>query len=154
MKLSKVLADKRGGDKIYTINAGTTIKEAAKKLGSLRIGCLLVVEPASSPVKYVGIISERDIIKAISSDGIDISVVKVDEIMTKNLIVANKDDDVEYVMNVMTRHNIRHLPIIGGKTVIGLVSRGDIINTIQEDREIQIRWLSDYTGGSHKSEVF
>jgi len=154
MKLSKVLAEKSGSGNVYTVNSGTTVKEVAKSLCSKKIGALLVVEPGATPAKYIGIVSERDVIRAISADGVDINVLKVDEIMTRNMIVANKDDDVEYVMNVMTRHQIRHIPVIGGKSIVGVVSIGDIINSIKDEKDIEIRWFSDYSGGSHKNDVF
>lgn len=154
MKLSKVLAEKNTAAKVYTIDAGSTVKATAKKLCSLRIGCLLVVEPGSDPVKYIGIVSERDVIRAVSADNVDINVMKIDEIMTKNMIVANKDDDVEYVMNVMTRHKIRHIPVIVGKTIGGVVSIGDIVDSIKEQQDIEVHWLTDFSGNSQRSDVF
>lgn len=154
MKLSKVLAEKNISGKVYTIESGSTVKDAAKKLCSLRIGCLLVVEPNKTPASYIGIISERDVIRAVSADNVDINVLKVEEIMTKNMIVANKDDDVEYVMNVMTRHKIRHMPVIVGKTIGGVVSIGDIVDSIKEQQDIEVHWLTDFTGASERSDVF
>lgn len=154
MKLSKVLAEKKIAGKVYTIDSGSTIRATAKKLCSLRIGCLLVVVPGSDPAKYVGIVSERDIIRSVSDDNVDINVVKIDEIMTKNMIVANKDDDVEYVMNVMTRHKIRHIPVIVGKNIGGVVSIGDIVDSIKEQQDIEVHWLTDVTGTSDRSDVF
>jgi CBS domain-containing protein len=154
MNLSKVLSEKNATGKVYTIDSGTTVKAVTKKLCELKIGCLLVVQAGSVPPKFVGIVSERDVIRAISSDKLDINVLKVEDIMTKNMIVANQDDDVEYVMNVMTRHNIRHIPVIVGKTIGGVVSIGDIIGSIKVEKEIEVHWLSDFTGGSQRNDVF
>ena len=154
MRLSKVLAEKSKGDRLYTISPNATVKDAAKDLCTHKIGCLLVAEPGSDPLKYVGIISERDVIKAVSQDNVDITQMKVYEIMTRNLIVANEADDVEYVMNVMSRHKIRHLPIVGGKKIVGMLSIGDIVDCIREQKDIEIHWLSDYTGNCPINEVF
>lgn len=152
MKLSKVLAEKRESGKLYTINSGASIKDAAKKFVSLRIGSLMVVEPNSNPVKYLGLISRSDAIRAVSfEDNIEKAI--VDDYMTTRLIVANIEDDVDYVMNVMVRHNITHLPVISGKSIVGIVSRSDILQVTNIEKEIEIRWLSDYTLND-KNEVF
>jgi CBS domain-containing protein len=78
MKLSKVLSEKGSEGKVHTIAAGSTIKTAAKKLCELRIGCLLVVAPGVEPVKYLGVLSERDIIRAMSSDEVDVNKEPID----------------------------------------------------------------------------
>ncbi len=156
MRLSKVLSEKTGGvrGKVFTIDSGSTIRQAAEKFCENKIGSLLVVQPDSNPPKYLGIITERDVIRLCCGNDNFPSATKVDDVMTKRMIVASQDDDVEYVMNVMTRHHIRHLPIIGKNSIIGVVSIGDIIEAIRNAEEVEIRHLSDYNLGTHANEVF
>lgn len=70
------------------------------------------------------------------------------------MIVANVCDDVEYVMNVMVRHNISHLPIIDGKNIAGVISRNDILSELNVERDIELQWLGDYSGASPKTTVY
>lgn len=152
MKLKKLLAEKKK-EELYTIASDSTVKEAAKILSEHHIGALLVTDSQSASVRYVGIISEHDIIRQCCYDK-DLKNVKVKEIMTKDMIVATVEDEVEYVMKIMSRHHIRHIPIIEDSQIAGLLSMSDIVESLYEEDEIHIRYLSDYMGGTYGSKVF
>lgn len=152
MKIRKVLAEKQR-NKVFTVPSDATVKAAAEILCQHRIGALLVTEPGTEPAEYVGIITERDILNQICYVG-EVCQLKVAELMTADLIVSKSDDDVEQVMGIMTLERIRHIPVIEEKKVIGLVSIGDIIKSLQKEQQIRIRHLSDYVGNARKSDVF
>ena len=153
MKLKKTLADKLD-KKLYVIESGATIRDAAKKLTGMNAGYLMVVEKNISPLKFIGIITKSDIIRSISANTANPDVDKVDDFMTRQMIVAACEDDVEYVMNVMVRHDISFLPVIEGKTIGGVISRADILESLNVERDIELHWLSDYSGVSCKNQVY
>ncbi|OGV48586.1 MAG: hypothetical protein A2X49_05390 [Lentisphaerae bacterium GWF2_52_8] len=154
MKLSKVLSEKKNGNKLFTIGANASLKEAAKEFCEKNISCLLVVEEDSNPPKYVGILTERDVIKQSCVDTLPCGSVRVADIMSRRMIVARAEDDVKYLMAVMSRHNIHHLPIIENNEVSGIISMGDIIRSLHHEDEIRIHYLSDYASGTRCSDVF
>lgn len=150
MKLKKVLAEK-SRKKINTISGQASLKEAAETLCERGVGALLVVD--GEPDKYIGIISERDIIKKICNSA-DLNEIRVTDIMTRDLIVAKSEDNVDYVMSVMDRKHIRHIPVMEGDKIVGVLSIRDIIRSKLEENTIEIRHLSDYVCGTNRNEVY
>ena len=153
MKLKKTLAEKLDKN-LYVIESGASIREAARKLVGMNTGCLMVVEKNSDPFKFIGIITKSDVVRAVSANSSNPDTDTVDDFMTRQMIVAAGEDDVEYVMNVMVRHNISFLPVIEGKTIGGVISRADILESLNVERDIELHWLSDYSGVSSKTEVY
>jgi CBS domain-containing protein len=152
MKLKKILSEKAKNHGVSSIRATATIKEAAEKMTGNNVGCLLVTDPGN-PEKYVGIVAQTDIIKKCATDD-DFRGVKVQDIMVKEMIVATGEDEVEYIVKVMNRHNIHHIPVIEKGKICGLISITDIIGSLHEEDEIKIHYLSDYMGGTYGSNVF
>ena len=152
MKLKKILSEKAGNHGIFSVRATATIKEAAEKLAELNVGCLLVTDPGN-PEKYVGIVAQTDIIKKCATDD-NFRDVKVQEIMVKDMVVATGEDEVDYIVKVMKRHKIHHIPVIEKGKICGLISITDIIGSLHEEDEIKIHYLSDYMGGTYGSNVF
>ena len=107
-----------------------------------------------NPPEFLGILTKVDIIKSLCMEHSDPDKDTVDDFMTRRMIVANVCDDVEYVMNVMVRHNISHLPIIDGKNIAGVISRNDILSELNVERDIELQWLGDYSGASPKTTVY
>ena len=154
MKLGKVLAEKKDGQRLYTIEAGSTIRAAAKKIVSLKTGYLMVRAKGVEPAEFVGIITKFDILKSLCFDNSNPDVDKVDDFMTRKMIVANVIDDVEYLTNVMVRHGLSFLPVIEGKQIVGVLSRNDILAELNIERDIELQWLADYSGASPKVSVY
>jgi len=154
MKLGKVLAGKKDGQRLYTIESGSTIRAAAKKIVSLRTGYLMIRLKDAEPAEFIGIITKFDIIKSLCFDCSDPDKDIVDDFMTRKMIVANVIDDVEYLMNVMVRHGLSYLPVIDGKQIAGVLSRSDILAEINVERDIELQWLGDLSGASPKTEVY
>ena len=153
MKLKKVLDDRRINT-VYAVCRTKALREAARKMIAFNCSALMVTDCEDTPVKYVGIISHSDLVRAMSMESIDLGTVPVSDFMTRQMIVASEEDDVEYVMNVMVRHTIGHLPVIVGKQIGGIISKNDILQVLNVDREITIQWMNDFSGVSAKNSVY
>jgi len=132
---------KRKGSTVIAVNLGTTIIDAVRKMRSNKIGALIVM---GSGGRIEGIFSERDAMRAMDENDGSIAGLKVDDYMTKNIIVAVPEDEVEYIMGIMTKNRIRHIPVMGKEGLAGLVSIGDLVKSKLEDMELENRLLSDY----------
>jgi CBS domain-containing protein len=121
MNVKRILATKGSG--IITIGPEQTIREAIALLTSRNVGALVVVNSSYSPV---GIISERDIIRAAARNE-QLFLLPVSAIMTRELITGLPQDDLESVAGTMTEKRIRHLPVVEHGKLIGIVSIGDVV---------------------------
>lgn len=139
LRVSDIL--KRKGETVFTVDMGTTILDALRKMRSNKIGAVLVM---GSGGRIEGIFSERDTIRALDENEGSIAGLKVDDYMTKNIIVAAPEDEVAYVMGIMTKNRIRHIPVMSKDGLAGLVSIGDLVKSKLENMEFEHRLLSDY----------
>jgi CBS domain-containing protein len=139
----KDLLQKKGSD-VLTIEPDRTVREAIQKLVDNRIGALLVMEKS----EIEGIITERDILReAARAERLGQRTVR--EAMTADLIVGVPEDDIDYVMGVMTRNKIRHLPIVEGRELKGILSIGDLVWTCLTEAEYENRHLKEYIAGEY-----
>ena len=121
MKINNILTTK--GSEIITIRPEQAISEAVASLAKHNIGALVVVD-ADGDLK--GIISERDIVRTAAARK-NIFELPVSEVMTKRVIVGVPEDDVISVAHTMTEKRFRHLPIVDGDKLVGIISSGDIL---------------------------
>ena len=112
--------------KVYTITSGATVFEAIKMLSEAKIGVLPVVEEG----KLVGIFSERDYARKIILEDKTSKNTLVREIMTTNVSCVSPDQTVKECMALMNKNRFRHLPVVEGEAVVGIVSIGDIVREI------------------------
>jgi CBS domain-containing protein len=143
MKVRDILA--RKGTAVITIGQEASLHEAVSLLSEHRIGVVLVTDAAGDPV---GILSERDLVQIMATEGCKLDDKLVSDAMTADLIVGVPDDDLEYVMSVMIQRRIRHLPILDGDHLAGLVSIGDVVKSQIDDAVTEIRFLRSYIGGT------
>ena len=122
LTVRSILADK--GDDIYTATAHMTVKEAVAELNRLRVGALVVVDSSSEPV---GIVSERDIVRAADTAGLAMFDGPVENIMTANPVTCSWSDTVEAIMKRMTEGRFRHMPVVEAGKLVGLISIGDVV---------------------------
>jgi CBS domain-containing protein len=115
----------RKGIEVATIAPKASIKRAADWLRAKNVGALVV----TSDEAIVGIISERDIVRAFSEYGEAVASMQVKDIMTHGLITASLWDDLTHLMRLMTRHHVRHMPVIHNGKLAGIVSIGDLLST-------------------------
>ena len=122
MNIDNVLKQK--GTDVTTIAAEASIKRAADWLRAKDIGALVV---ARDDV-VLGIISEREIIHALSQYGEQVvASMQVKDIMTHGLITVTPEDDINRLMRLMTRHRVRHLPVLRDGKLVGIISIGDVV---------------------------
>ena len=112
--------------KVHTITSGATVFEAIKMLSTAKIGVLPVIEEG----KLVGIFSERDYARKIILEGKTSKDTLVREIMTTSVCSVSPDQTVKECMALMNKNRFRHLPVVEGETVVGIVSIGDIVREI------------------------
>jgi CBS domain-containing protein len=127
MTIASLLATK--GPNVVTIRADATIRQALAQLASHNIGAIVVVNEAGWPV---GIISERDVVRSLVRDE-NILPRSVASIMTRDVILGTPQDDLMAVGITMTERRIRHLPVVDGRQLVGIVSIGDVVKA-QRDR--------------------
>lgn len=142
MKVENILAKK--GTAIYSIRPDQRVADALQMFNERRIGALLVVDEHQD---IEGIVSERDLLrKFVSTEG-NVKALLIKDVMTMKdkLIVGRKTDDIQYLMSMMTKNRIRHVPIVDEKgKLIALVSIGDVIQVLLEDAEFEKKMLTDY----------
>ncbi len=130
-----------------SVGPNETIAAAVKKLVEYDRGSLPVCNDTG---ELVGIITERDITRKFLT-GKDASPQKtrVKDIMTTQLIIGKPDDDLSYAITVMKEKKIRHLPIVDGKNLIGMISMRDLLGVQLDECKIETRFLNDYVSGSY-----
>lgn len=131
---------------IITTSKKTSVDAAMDLMISNNIGCLPVVDDEG---KLIGIVSDKDIFRKIHDTKDQYHNLTVSDIMTDALIVGLPDDELAYIAGVMDKNWIRHVPILDGEKLIGLVSQRDIIRTQAEHHEIENRYLNLYIDGLH-----
>jgi CBS domain-containing protein len=121
MNIATILATK--GDKVVTIRAEQTIRDALAVLAQHNIGALVVVDDARRPI---GMLSERDIVRAAARDEAVFPLL-VSQLMTRDLVLGVPGDDLGSVGSTMVTRRIRHLPVMDGGALVGIVTIGDIV---------------------------
>lgn len=144
MKISDILKEK--GTEVATVKAEDTIREAVRILVEKNIGSLLVLDQKGD---IAGIITERDILKECHKRVRSFEDKKVKEAMTKELIAASPQDDLDYAENIMIQNRVRHLPIMSGKKLEGIISIGDLVNVLRGECKVENRYLKDYISGRY-----
>jgi len=114
----------KSDDGVFTIPPGTTVAEAARELSTRRIGAVIVSKDGKVPA---GILSERDIVRELGKRGPACLSELVDDMMTKDLIGCARDDDAVQVLEKMTVGRFRHMPVMQGGEMVGLISIGDVV---------------------------
>jgi CBS domain-containing protein len=141
MKIRDILRTK--GHDVVTTPPDETVLAAMRVLVQHNIGSIVVVE--GSEIR--GILTERDVLRLGAKDPAKLGTMKVGDVMTTNLVIGVLDDDLEYVMGVMSRNRIRHLPVLEDDRLVGILSIGDVVNTCRKNAETENRYLKDYIQG-------
>lgn len=139
MKISTILKTK--GTKVHTISSTATLKDMVREMLALHIGSLLVTGPDGG---IAGIITERNLLRNLARYSNEWETVAIGEVMNTDIITASPGDTIDHVMGLMTEHRIRHLPVMEGAQVAGILSMGDIINAALAESTFQNRLLKNY----------
>ena len=138
MTIAAVLRDKGGA--VETIIAEARLHDAVQRLGEKRIGALPVVDGG----RITGIISERDVIYCLREHGPEVLDWPVSRVMSSPAITASADTDVLAALALMTQRRIRHLPVVEGGTIRGIVSIGDLVKHRMERIEAEADAMRAY----------
>ncbi len=126
---------------VVTIGPDETISLAIQKLVDNNIGALPVCDDKGM---LLGIISERDLLKEVFQHADNAGSTKVKDVMTKDVAIGRPEDDLDYAAVVMKHERIRHLPIVVGKKLHGIVSMRDIVDRQLMEAELEIRYLRSW----------
>ena len=139
MLVSHILREK--GREVIAISPKATLFEASRLLTLNRIGALLVGKPEGS---FNGIISERDIVRAIAEEGASALALTVEERMTSKVATCEENDTIDEIMETMTRCRFRHMPVVQDGKVTGIVSIGDVVKIRIAETMREAQALKDY----------
>lgn len=131
---------KAKGTDLFTIGPDEPVVALLKVLVERRIGAAVVAEEG----RLVGVVSERDVIRAAAERGAACLDARVSELMTADVVSCTPDTTIDEVMNLMTRRRIRHLPVLADGALAGLVSIGDAVKSRIESVEREASQLREY----------
>jgi CBS domain-containing protein len=138
MRIADVLRNK--GAAVVAINPEATVQELLAGLAEQNIGAMVVVGGEG----VVGIVSERDVVRQLHKHGASLLSRPVSKIMTSTVASCKKSDTVDAVSALMTNNRVRHVPVLDGKKLIGIVSIGDVVKTRMEALEAEQQQLQSY----------
>jgi len=139
MKIKSIL-EKKGND-VYSISADGTLKDMVKEMLGRSIGSLLVLHDDGS---IAGIITERDFLHNVAKNADSWESVRVGDVMIKNVLTASTDETLDEVMSRMTKHRVRHMPVVESDKVVGILSIGDIIFASLDETSFQNELMKRY----------
>ena len=143
MSIQAILYEK--GSNVETIAPDASVRDAAARLHEKNIAALV----ATKGDAILGIISEREIVHALASHGERVASMKVGDILMRDVATVAPEDSLRRVMGLMTRYRTRHLPVLRGNKLIGIVSIGDVIKHRLEDLELETNVLRDAYIAAH-----
>lgn len=139
MKVREILDVK--GRQVHSIGPDQSVLDAVASLMEHRIGALLVRDATGA---VVGLISERDVLRECLHRGAALATIPVREAMTRDLIVCVPDDEIDYAMGIVTDRRVRHLPVMDGEAVAGMISIGDLVKASLDAAQYENRYLREY----------
>lgn len=131
------------GSEIHSISPEATLQDVAVRLVENHCGSLLICDDRSRS-SLVGIITERDLLRAAASNGGSLERLSVRDYMTTRLITGHPDSTIEEVMGIMTEHRIRHLPVMDGPELTGVISIGDVVKAQHHEMAQENHYLKSY----------
>lgn len=141
MNVAAILKGKGIG--VLAVRAETTVAEAAKLLAAKRIGAV-VVEGGAGAGGLAGILSERDIVRGLAEKGAAVMDRPVADLMTRDVVVTSSTHTIDRVMGMMTEKRIRHLPVVDGGRLVGVISIGDVVKHRIAEIEREAQDLRSY----------
>jgi len=135
----------RKGGTVLTTSRGSSVLEAIGTMSQANIGAL-VIEDAGKPV---GIFTERDYLRKIALEGRSSRETRIDDVMSAPLITVSPEEPTRDAMETMTECRCRHLVVLDGDTMAGIVSLGDLVKHMLVEKEAEVEQLSSYISGTY-----
>jgi CBS domain-containing protein len=139
MNVATILKQKGGG--VFTTTTDKSLLDIARLLVQHGIGCMVIV---GDDDKIAGIVSERDLMRAISQVGPEVLKEPVSDFMTKTVVTAGEADTSDQLMSEMTMHRFRHIPVVERGQLLGLISIGDLVKIHIADAEFESGAMRQY----------
>jgi CBS domain-containing protein len=143
MSIQAILYQK--GEYVETIAPDASVRDAAASLRDENIAALVVTKGDA----ILGVVSEREIVHALSRHGERIASMKVADVLVRDFATVAPEDSLKRAMTLMTRHRTRHLPVLRDEKLVGIVSIGDVVKHRLEDLELGTNVLHDAHGAAH-----
>jgi len=128
------------GREIFHVRSDQSVRDAARYMTDRRVGAVSVLDGT----RLVGILSERDVMGRVVARQLDPDRTPVAEVMTKDLVVAQGDESHEEGLRRMKQAGCRHLPVVEGDRLVGMVSQRDLLQIDLSEKDEEIRWLNAY----------
>ena len=141
MNVKAILAAKKLGGDIIGIEPTADLATAAKLLSKHRIGSVVILGAGE---RLVGILSERDIVRALSEQGAGALALPVGQVMTRDVATCGEDDTVASIMERMTAGRFRHMPVVANGRLVGVISIGDVVKQRVDEIEGEAQAMRDY----------
>ncbi|TGL53025.1 CBS domain-containing protein [Leptospira kemamanensis] len=143
MSVKEILKDKASS--VLSIEEDRNVLEATQMMVGAKVGSLIVTFEG----KLVGIFTERDLMRVVAKDHANLDKIKLKDVMTTQLTVAGPDEDVDDILNNMITKRFRHMPVLDGDKIIGLISIGDAVKTKLNKTQAEMHILREYMYGPH-----
>jgi len=136
MNVRTVVADRE----TYHVSADSSVRDVAQYMSDRRVGAVTVLDGQ----RVAGIVSERDIMSRVVAKGLSPDRTKVSEVMTRELLVAGPEESYEDALRKMRQAGCRHLPVVEGDRLVGMISQRDLMQVDLTAKDEEIRWLNAY----------
>lgn len=144
MKIKDILAEK--GTRVVTTHKNNLLVDVMSLFIANKIGSLVVVNKHD---EIMGIVAPFDILKAVHTNPENIGTMMVSEVMSEDVIVATPEDNTDGLLTIMTENRIRHIPVIDGGKLAGLISIGDVVKAQLTTQDVQIHYLKEFLEGKY-----
>ncbi len=128
------------GKALYTVQPQQIVREVAKFMTEARVGAVPVIEGD----RLVGVFSERDLMTRVVAPGLNPDTTTVGSVMTKDIVVADGDETTEACLSRMKQLHVRHLPVVSGNKLVGMLSVRNLLMVEATQKEEEIKWLNAY----------
>jgi len=130
----------RKGAAVYSVSPRVTVAEAVAEMNRHRVGSIVVTDEGN----LVGIFTERDVLRRVVGGSLDPTSIRVADVMSSSLITVNPEATVEETMNLFTEKRCRHLPVISGGRLVGVISIGDVTRWMADTHRAEAEHLKNY----------
>ncbi|HEX8795377.1 MAG TPA: CBS domain-containing protein [Polyangiaceae bacterium] len=144
MEPLQTMLEHKGRD-IHAVEVTATVLQAADKMSRTHVGALLVMDDD----RLAGIFSERDLMTRVVMARKDPAKTRVEEVMTPGVVSVRLETTPREAMSIMTRRRVRHLPVVSGTRIVGVISIGDLVRATLDERDHEISELHDYVTGRY-----
>jgi CBS domain-containing protein len=129
---------------VLSIDEEKTVLEATQMMVDAKVGSVIITNQG----KLSGIFTERDLMRVVAKDHVNANTIKLKTVMTSQLTVASPTDDIDNILNTMISKKFRHMPVLDGDTIVGLISIGDAIKTKLTKTQAEMSILREYMYGA------